>query len=138
MFKRRRVKKDFDVALAEGDDAKIEQLVRENPWLQDYVEDVSEETDLAMKRTCAAIGIMEDELNMPVPVDEIAYSLEMDFSSAVPVSKVEQACIELEAKGFVKRQLQGYVLTVEGGRVCDKFLNKQAAEVAGDLPGYHA
>nr|MDO8118760.1 hypothetical protein [Candidatus Sigynarchaeota archaeon] len=135
MFKKRRIKKELDIALAEGDDAKVELLLKENPWLQDYAEDINDDTDVNLKRVCAAIGVMEDELGTPVPLDEILYSLENDFSGKATRSQLESICIELETKGYIKAQDDGYMLTVEGGRICDKYLNKQLHETIGELPG---
>ncbi len=134
MFKKRRIKKELDIALAEGDDAKVELLLKENPWLQDYV-DENEDTDVNSKRVCAAIGVMEDELGTPVPLDEILYSLENDFIGKSTRSQLESICIELETKGYIKSQDNGYTLTVEGGRICDKYLNKQFHDTLGELPG---
>ncbi len=134
MFKKRRLKKEFDTAVAEGNDAKIEQLVKENPWLQDYVEE-GDDTDVNVKRVCAAIGIMEDELNAPASLDDIMQSLEQDFKVNMSRSQVESTCLDLENKGYIKSQDQGYMLTVEGSRICDNYLNKQANELLGNLPG---
>jgi len=134
LFKKRRLKKEFDTAVAEGNDAKIEQLVKENPWLQDYVEE-GDDTDVNVKRVCAAIGVMEDELNAPASLDDIVHSLEQDFKVSMSRSQVESTCLDLETKGYIKSQDQGFTLTVEGSRICDNYLNKQANELLGSLPG---
>jgi hypothetical protein len=134
LFKKRRIKKDFDTAVAEGDDAKVEKLVQENKWLADYVED-ADDTDITVKRVCAAIGVMEDELNAAVSLEGIVQSLNQDFKASMSRSQVETTCIDLENKGYIKNQDQGYVLTVEGGRICDNYLNKQANELLGEIPG---
>jgi hypothetical protein len=134
LFKKRRIKKDFDTAVAEGNDAKMEQLVKENPWLQDYVEDNGDDTDVNVKRVCAAIGIMEDELNSPATLDDVVLSLEQDFKATISKGEVDGICMDLENKGYIKAQDPGYVLTVEGGRICDNYLNKQARETLGSLP----
>ncbi|MHA1370579.1 MAG: hypothetical protein ACTSWN_14040 [Promethearchaeota archaeon] len=124
MFKKKRIKKEFDAAIAEGDDAKIELLMRENPWLADYVSAETEETDIKLKRICSAIGIMEDELNAPVPIDEIEYSLESDFNINIPRMELSNILENLTKKGYIQIQNNNYSLTAEGGRICDNFLNK--------------
>lgn len=133
MFKKRRIKKEFDTAIAEGDDVKIETLMRENPWLRDYLAETGDDADLNLKRVCAAIGIMEDELNTPVPLDEIAYSLDMDFKMQIPSSQLEGICLDLETKGYINNQDGGYTLTGDGSRICDNYLNKQAASLMKDI-----
>lgn len=134
LWKKRRIKKDFDTAVAEGNDAKIEQLVKDNPWLQDYVDDNGDDTDVNVKRVCAAIGIMEDELSTPATFDDIVTSLAQDFKVNMSQSQVEGICLDLENKGYIKAQDAGYVLTVEGGRICDNYLNKQAGDMIGSMP----
>ncbi|MEX2680525.1 MAG: hypothetical protein Q6373_002925 [Candidatus Sigynarchaeota archaeon] len=134
LWKKRRIKKDFDTAVAEGNDAKIEQLVKDNPWLQDYVDENGDETDVNVKRICAAIGIMEDERSAPATIDDIIESLRQDFNVNMSPAQVESVCMDLENKGYIKAQDAGYVLTVEGGRICDNYLNKQSSELLGDLP----
>ncbi len=67
--------------------------------------------------------------------DEILYSLENDFIGKSTRSQLESICIELETKGYIKSQDNGYTLTVEGGRICDKYLNKQFHDTLGELPG---
>ncbi|NMC07232.1 MAG: hypothetical protein GYA24_18590 [Candidatus Lokiarchaeota archaeon] len=134
MFKKRRIKKDFDTAVAEGNDARMEQLVKENPWLQDYVDDNGDDSDVNVKRVCAAIGIVEDEISAPATINDIVESLAQDFKASMSASQVESVCIDLENKGYIKAQDAGYVLTVEGGRICDNYLNKQAGELLGSLP----
>jgi len=86
VFKKRRIKKEFDTAVAEGNDAKVERLVQENGWLADYVED-ADDTDITVKRVCAAIGIMEDELNAPTSLDDIVKSLDQDFKASMSRSR---------------------------------------------------
>ncbi len=134
LWKKRRIKKDFDTAVAEGNDAKIEQLVKDNPWLQDYVDDNGDDTDVNVKRVCAAIGIMEDELSTPATLDDIVGSLSQDFKVNMSQSQVEGICLDLENKGYIKAQDAGYVLTVEGSRICDNYLNKQAGDLLGSMP----
>lgn len=134
VFKKKRVKKDFDAAIAEGDDARVQALLRENPWLQEYSEEEEDGTDATIRIICAAIGIMEDELQSPVPIDEILYSLEMDFNTAMERSQLEDSIMDLETKGYLKSEPQGLVLTVEGGRVCDNYLNKEASRLMSKLP----
>nr|MDO8083642.1 hypothetical protein [Candidatus Sigynarchaeum springense] len=134
LWKKRRIKKDFDTAVAEGNDAKIEQLVKDNPWLQDYVDENGDETDINVKRICAAIGIMEDERCAPATIDDIVESMGQDFNVNMSPAQVESVCMDLENKGYVKSQDAGYVLTVEGGRICDNYLNKQSVEMLGNLP----
>ncbi|MBD3185198.1 hypothetical protein GF325_00105 [Candidatus Bathyarchaeota archaeon] len=132
MFKKRRIKKDYDAALAEGETGDAEKILKENPWLQDYIEE-DDDAEIGFKQICGAIGIMEDELHGPVPIDEVLYCLEMDFSNKMPASELESLLISLEAKNYIKNEAGGYTLTIEGGRICDNYLNKISRELHQEL-----
>ena len=133
MFKKKRIKKEFDNALAEGNNAKAQQLLGENPWLQEYADENMSAEDQLLQKVCAAVGIMEDELNVPVPLDEILYSLNMDFDIQIANNELENILIELETKNYVKSEMEGYTLTVEGGRICDNYLNNEANKLLNNL-----
>ena len=112
------------MAVIAGDEAKKKELLAENPWLQEYLDD-GDETDVNLKQACAALGIMEDELNGAVPVDEVLFCLRQDFNTTLSRSQIDGILLDLEKKGYIKSELQGYVLTGEGGRICDAFLNSK-------------
>lgn len=99
-------------------------MLNEHPWL---LEEVSKEMDDSLKeehQVIAALGIMEDELGEPVPLDEIMFSLKVDFD----IDKSEEEIFEIlkNAKnlGLAKKGSLGWSLTNEGGRICDDYLNK--------------
>ncbi|MGV9172098.1 MAG: hypothetical protein ACOC44_20700 [Promethearchaeia archaeon] len=129
MFKKRKIRDEFDKVFKSGDEAKIKAMLDEHPWLLD---EVSEEMDDMMgeqRQTIAALGVMEDELGGAVPIDEIVFSLRVDFD----IKKTEEEVLEIlngvENLGMVKREGNGWILTSEGGRVCDDFLNKNLEEI---------
>ncbi|MFO8019935.1 MAG: hypothetical protein R6U96_15025 [Promethearchaeia archaeon] len=129
MFKKRKIRDKFDKVFKSGDEEKIKAMLDENPWLLD---EVSEEMDDMMgeqRQTIAALGVMEDELGGKVPIDEIVFSLRVDFD----IKKTEEEVLEIlnsvENLGMVKREGNGWILTSEGGKVCDDFLNKNLEEI---------
>ncbi|MHA1749788.1 MAG: hypothetical protein ACTSYF_14235 [Promethearchaeota archaeon] len=133
MFKKKRIKKEFDNAIAEGNEKKANRLLSENPWLQEYANGNTNGKDQVLKKVCAAIGVMEDELNAPVPIDEVIYSLNMDFEVQLTSNELDSILIDLETKGYIKSELEGYTLTVEGGRICDNYLNEEAKKLLNNL-----
>jgi len=129
MFKKKKIREDFDAIFKSGDENAIKQMLDEHPWL---LEEVSQEMDDVMeeqKDVIAALGVMEDELGGLVPVDEIVFSLRVDFNIQKDEAEVQEILSSIENLGLVKRESHGWVLTTEGGRVCDEYLNKNLEEI---------
>jgi len=67
---------------------------------------------------------MEDELGGPVPIDEVIFSLRVDFNIRKTEDEVRTLLINIENLNLIKRESNGWNLTTEGGRICDDYLNK--------------
>jgi hypothetical protein len=125
LFKRKKIRDDFDKIFEEGDETKIKELLNEHPWL---LEEVSKEMDDSLReehQVIAALGIMEDELGEPVPLDEIMFSLKVDFDINKSEEEIFKVLNNATNLGLVKKDSLGWSLTDEGGRICDDFLNKR-------------
>ncbi|MHA1318502.1 MAG: hypothetical protein ACTSQ1_01680, partial [Promethearchaeota archaeon] len=72
----------------------------------------------------AALGVMEDELGRPVPLDEILFSLRIDFNIRKSEEEVHKILRSSEDLRLVKKDSNGWTLTIEGEKVCDDYLNK--------------
>jgi hypothetical protein len=72
----------------------------------------------------AALGVMEDELGGAVPIDEIVFSLRVDFNIRKTEDEVLSILTSVEKLNLVKRDANGWSLTTEGGKICDEYLNK--------------
>ncbi|MBA7612307.1 hypothetical protein ES703_19543 [subsurface metagenome] len=77
----------------------------------------------------AALGVMEDELGGPVPLDEIIFSLRIDFNIRKTEEEVHEILSSTEDLSLVKRESDGWTLTAEGGKVCDDFLNRNLGKI---------
>jgi len=129
MFKKKKIREDFDAVFKSGDEAAIKRMLDENPWL---LEQVSSEMDNIMtdqRQVIAALGVMEDELGGAVPIDEIIFSLRVDFALRKEEMLVQELLNNVENLGLVKREGNGWILTNEGGRVCDDYLNRNLEDI---------
>jgi len=70
----------------------------------------------------AALGVIEDDLGESVPIEEIAFSLRVDFKNKMNEAKVAQIILELEKGGFVKNNEQKYSLLPKGAKIADEYL----------------
>ena len=77
----------------------------------------------------AALGVMEDELGRPVPIDEIVFSLRIDFNIRKTEEEVHNILQSAEELNLAKKDSNGWTLTVEGEKVCDNYLNKNLGEI---------
>lgn len=124
MFKKKKIREEFDEVFKSGDEDKIKEMLDENPWL---LEEVSHEMDEVMveeQQIIAALGVMEDELGGVAPINEIALSLKVDFDidkSNEEIMAILENLLKLE---LVQKKNDGWSLTSEGGRICDDYLNK--------------
>ncbi|MBD3197123.1 MAG: hypothetical protein GF317_18860 [Candidatus Lokiarchaeota archaeon] len=129
MFKKKKVREEFDEVFKSGDESRIKKMLNENPWLLDEVSQQINEVMDEEQQVIAALGIMEDELAKPAPLQDIVFSLKVDLN----VSKSEEEVLELlknvEKLELVKNQDGGWSLTGEGGRICDDYLNKNLKKV---------
>ncbi|MHA1235156.1 MAG: hypothetical protein ACTSQL_08740 [Promethearchaeota archaeon] len=72
---------------------------------------------------------MEDELGRPVPLDEILFSLRIDFNIRKGEEEVHEILTSSEDLRLVKKDSNGWTLTVEGEKVCDDYLNKTLGKI---------
>ncbi len=129
MFKKKKIREDFDEIFKSGDQKKIKQMLEEYPWL---LEEVSEEIDEAMEdeeEIIAAIGVMEDELAKPVSIDDILFCLRADFNIKQSEEKVKQMLENIEKLNLIEKKEEGWILKGDGGKICDDFLNKHLGEL---------
>ena len=129
MAKKKKLREEFDEIFKSGDQKKIKQMLEENPWL---LEEVSEEFDEEMhdeEEVIAAIGVMEDELGKPVSMNEILFCLKTDFNIKQTEPKVKEIIENIEKLKLIEQKDKGWVLTKQGGRICDDFLNKHLGDL---------
>ncbi|MFX1275319.1 MAG: hypothetical protein ACFFBP_00155 [Promethearchaeota archaeon] len=129
MAKKKKIREDFEKVFKAGDDKAIKELLAQNPWL---LEEISQEMDAAMKEEdliLAAIGVMEDDLNHPVSMEEIILCLKQDFKTNKNISQIEQLLDNVSRLNLVKKIDDGWILTDEGGDACDEYIKKYRAKL---------
>ena len=114
----------FDDAFKSGDEKTIKKMLEKNPWLLDEVSNTMDAGMAEQNQIIAALGVMEDERGGAVPIDEILFSLKVDFNIRKTESEVHDILRNIKNLNLVKRESNGWVLTNEGGKICDEYLNK--------------
>ena len=99
-------------------------MLDKNPWLLDEVSHSMDAGMAEQNKIIAALGVMEDELGGPVPIDEIIFSLRVDFNIRKGEDEVHSILTSVEKLNLVKRDTNGWSLTNEGGKICDDYLNR--------------
>ncbi len=125
MAKKKKIRDDFEFYFKRGDEKKIKQMLVDYPWLLDEQERRMDSDIGQQNEILAALGVMEDELNSPVPIDEIIFSLRVDFNIQKKNDEILEVLNNIKSLGYVKKEEDGWVLTSEGGRMCDQFLNSK-------------
>lgn len=121
---KKKIRDEFDKLFKKGDEKAIKKMLDKNPWLLDEVSNTMDAGMLEQNQVIAALGVMEDELGGPVPIDEIVFSLRVDFNIRKSEDEVHRILTSTEDLNLVKRDANGWSLTNEGGRICDDYLNK--------------
>ncbi|MHA1527067.1 MAG: hypothetical protein ACTSQD_08540, partial [Promethearchaeota archaeon] len=119
---------EFSTIFKTGNEDAIKEMLDKYPWL---LSEVSSEMDSRMSeqnQIVAAIGVMEDELGGPASMDDIMLSLNADFNIRKSKEELQPLILNNEDLNLIKKEGNGWILTDEGGRVCDAFLNKNLKE----------
>ncbi|MFX1311914.1 MAG: hypothetical protein ACFFHD_04755 [Promethearchaeota archaeon] len=124
MVKKKKIREEFQAIFKKGDENAIKKMLEENPWLLDEMSNTMDAGMAEQNQIIAALGVMEDELGGPVPIDEIVFSLRVDFNIRKEESEIHEILKNVENLNLVKRETEGWILTNEGGKICDDVLNK--------------
>lgn len=124
MGKKKKIREEFDDLFKRGDEKEIKKMLEKNPWLLDEVSNSMDAGMVEQNQIIAALGVMEDELGGPVPIDEILFCLRVDFNIRKSEDEIHSILTSVENLNLVKRDANGWSLTNEGGRICDDYLNK--------------
>ncbi|GAH51492.1 unnamed protein product, partial [marine sediment metagenome] len=90
MVNKKKIREEFDRIFESGDENAIKIMLDKFPWLLNEVSTKMEGVIGEQQQIIAALGVMEDELGGPVPLDEIVFSLRIDFN----IRKNEERPIE--------------------------------------------
>ncbi|MFX1236593.1 MAG: hypothetical protein ACFFAS_11835 [Promethearchaeota archaeon] len=124
MVKKKKIRDEFQAAFEAGDDKTIKEMLSTHSWLLDEMSHEMDETMSQQHQILAGIGVMEDEYNQPVRLDQIAMCLRDDFDVHRSEGEILSILNEVESLNLVRKTVDGWVLTKEGGTVCDEYINK--------------
>ena len=129
MVNKKKIREEFNEMFASGNEKGIKKMLDKFPWLLDEVSNKMEGAIGEQQQIIAALGVMEDELGRPVPLDEIIFSLRIDFNIRKSEEEVHEILRSSEDLHLVKKDSNGWTLTVEGEKVCDDYLNKSLGKI---------
>ena len=129
MANKKKIREQFNEIFQIGDEKAIKKMLTKNPWLQDEISNTMDAGINEQNQIIAALGVMEDELGGAVPMDEIVFSLRVDFNIRKAESEVHKVLTEVEDLNLVKKENNGWTLTNEGGKICDDYLNKNLGKL---------
>jgi len=129
LVNKKKIREEFNEMFASGNEKGIKKMLDKFPWLLDEVSNKMEGAIGEQQQIIAALGVMEDELGRPVPLDEIIFSLRIDFNIRKSEEEVHEILRSSEDLHLVKKDSNGWTLTVEGEKVCDDYLNKTLGKI---------
>ncbi len=129
MVNKKKVREEFEGIFESGNESAIKMMLDKFPWLLDEVSNKMKGAIGDQQQIIAALGVMEDELGRPVPIDEIVFSLRIDFNINKTEEEVHDILRSTEELNLARKDSNGWTLTVEGEKVCDNYLNKNLGEI---------
>ena len=132
MGKKKKIREDFEAIFRTGNEKAIKEYLEAYPWLLDEVSSSMDEAMIEQHQIIAALGVMEDELDGEVSINKISQCLREDLKINIRKTEEEIRKIlkDLENLGLVDRESpNGWILTSEGGRICDMYLNKNLEDL---------
>jgi len=129
MVNKKKIREEFDRIFESGNESAIKLMLDKFPWLLDEVSNKMKGAIGAQQQIIAALGVMEDELGRPVPIDEIVFSLRIDFDIKKTEEEVHSILMSTEELNLARKDSNGWTLTVEGEKVCDNYLNKNLGDI---------
>ena len=129
MVNKKKIRDEFDRIFESGNESAIKLMLDKFPWLLDEVSNKMKGAIGDQQQIIAALGVMEDELGRPVPIDEIVFSLRIDFDIKKTEEEVHSILMSTEELNLAKKDSNGWTLTVEGEKVCDNYLNKNLGNI---------
>ena len=129
MVNKKKIREEFDKIFESGNENAIKMMLDKFPWLLNEVSNKMEGSIGEQQQIIAALGVMEDELGGPVPLDEIVFSLRIDFNIRKNEEEVHKILTNTEELNLAKKDSNGWTLTVEGEKVCDDYLNKTLGKI---------
>ena len=126
---RKAIRNKFNEYFNAGNEAMITKMCQDYPWLMEEFDSAAESTVNVSKEQAmvvAAIGVMSDEnCGEPCGLNDITFSIRADFKQKMDDASVLSLIKSVEALRLIRKEQIGYVLTPEGEKVCDNFLNSQ-------------
>jgi len=129
MVNKKKIREEFNKIFTSGKEKRIKEMLEKFPWLLDEVSNKMEGAIGEQQQIIAALGVMEDELGGPVPLDEIVFSLRIDFDIRKTEAEVLGILKSSKDLQLVRKDSNGWTLTAEGGKVCDDYLNKNFGKI---------
>ncbi len=124
MAKKKKIREEFESVFKSGNDKKIKTMLAKYPWLLSEISTEMDDQMLKQHQIIGAIGVMEDELGGPVSIDKIIFCLNTDFNIKKSQEEIKEIITIIERSGLAKKENNGWILSNEGGRICDTYLNK--------------
>ncbi len=124
MVKKKQIREEFEKFFKAGNEKEIKIYLQKYPWLLQEVSSEMDETMVVQHLIVAALGVMEDETGGGVTVYEISDCLRDDFNKKYTEDQINRILEDVKNLQLAKKGSNGWILTSEGGRICDAYLNK--------------
>ena len=132
VLKKKKIREEFQQYFKNGNEAMIKKMLLDHLWLLEEWEDKMDTNVHDQSLIIAALGVMNDENGgKAVPIEDVLHCLRADFNEKKDESFVSNLLSECETLGYCEKNPNGWILTQEGEKICDDYLNSHE-ELLGD------
>jgi hypothetical protein len=132
VLKKKKIREEFQQYFKSGNEAMIKKMLLDHLWLLEEWENKMDTNVEEQSLIIAALGVMNDENGgNPVPLKDIIYCLRADFKNKKEETEVSEVLTACEGLGYCEKKENGWILTQEGEKICDDYLNSHE-DLLGD------
>ena len=121
---KKKIREQFDVYFKSGNETMIKKMLEENPWLLQEQQIKMDENLERQSLILSALGVMNDENgDKSATIEDVLLCLKNDFRQKKSKEFVQEILEDAETMGYCQKYQGGWILTPEGERICDNYLN---------------
>ena len=132
---KKKIREEFNKYFSAGNETMIKKMLKEYPWL---LQEQQIKIDINLEKQgiiISALGVMNDENGgLPASIEDIIFCLRADFKQP---KKNREEIVNLlhdaEILGYCTSAENGWVLTIQGERICDNYLNSHIEVLGSEL-----
>ena len=131
---KKKIREQFEEYFRSGNETMIKKMLEENPWLLHEQQAKMDANLEKQSLILSALGVMNDENGgKSAKIDDILLCLRTDFKQKKNKDLVINILEDAETMRYCRKLHDGWILTSEGERICDNYLNSHIEMLGSEI-----